>query len=356
MSTSAKHVPFLVFALLLAGCGDDSTPTQPEPVGRSGAPEVASSVAPVGSAALPTASNTWVTRATMSPLHISGITAGTAPNPAGVSIVYTFGGTNTIEDEGGTNFPVQAYNTVTDVWTVKTTRVPWSTRFNGVAKVGNRLYYNGGWVNEQPGDGYGDELTAYDYATDTQVPKAHMPRHTADGITGVIGNIIYVLPGTCGGEGWPFPGWCEREEFRRLFRYDAVADKWGTRTLAPHFHISGAGAAIDGKFYVAAGLDSVDRPSAPLDVYDPATNHWRTLAPMPGAGRAIGTALGGKLYVITIADGHLFAYNPATNTWATKRALPAGAGALTVARVVINDQIYLFTVGTGGAPSALYKP
>jgi hypothetical protein len=278
-----------------------------------------------------------------------------APNPAGVSIVYTFGGTNSDAEGGTTNLPVRAYNTVTDVWTVKTTRVPYSTRFNGVAKIGNRLYYNGGWHNLQPGDFLGDELTAYDYATDTQVSKAHLPRHTADGITGVIGNIMYVLPGTCGGEFWPFPGWCETEPFRRLFRYDAVADKWGTRTLAPHFHINGAGAAINGKFYVAAGVDPAGA-SAQLDVYEPATNHWRTLAPMPAAGRAIGTALGGKLYVITITDGHLFVYNPANNTWATKRPLPAGAGANTVARVVINNQLYLFTVGTGGASSALYKP
>jgi len=349
-----KSLPLLVFAAMLGGCGDDSLPSQPETAAGASTAQAASGVT-VAAAAVPTASNTWVTRATMTSAAITGITAGMAPNSAGVNIVYTFGGTN-FEDEGGTNFPIQAYNTVTNVWTVKKTTVPFSTRFDGVANIGNLLYYSGGWVDEEPGDGYGDELTAYDYVHDVAIAKAHMPKHVADGITGVIGNIIYVLPGTCGGEGWPFVGWCGHEEFRRLFRYNTATDAWGTRTLAPHFHIGGAGAAINGKFYVAAGHDSAaHRPSSQLDVYDPATNHWRTLAPMPGAGNAIGTQLGGKLYVIT-RDRHLYVYNPATNTWATKRSPPAAAGLETVALVVIKDQLYLFTVGTHGAPSALYKP
>ncbi|MGN6168599.1 MAG: kelch repeat-containing protein [Solirubrobacteraceae bacterium] len=311
----------------------------------------------MAAAVLPT-TNTWVSRAAPTPTTaLTGFTAGMAPNAAGQSIVYTFGGQN-CDNECGYGFPTVAYNTVTDVWTTKQTRSQFGERSNGVAKIGNTLYYSGGMEH----DGTGNEavdyaLVAYDYTNDVAVRRAAMPRPTAAGVTGVINNIMYVLPGICGTEDWPYNHNCEYPSFRRLFRYNPATDSWGTRRLSPHFHIDGAGAAIAGRFYVVGGADSTGHAVTQLDAYDPATDHWQTLAPLPGGagGPAIGTALGSKLYII-LRDHRLFVYNPATNAWTAKRALPAATFPQVAVRVVINNQLYLFVIGAGNQPTQLYRP
>src|SRR5690349_16374582 len=299
-----RLVPLAAFAMtsLVAGCNDSPAPTQP---GEAPVP-VGADVA-AAAAALPT-TNTWVARAAMTPtVELTGMTAGMAPNASGQSIVYAFGGED-CNSECGYGSSIPAYNTVTDVWAFKHTTSQFGRASNGVAKIGNTLYYSGGTEHDGTGGiAVDDALVAYDYANDTDVRRAPMPRPTADGVTGVINNIMYVLPGICGTEDWPYNHNCEYPWFRRLFRYNPATDSWGTRRLSPHFHIDGAGAAISGKFYVVGGTDSTQHAVTQLDAYDPATDHWQTLAPLPGGagGPAIGTALGSKLYVI-LRDHRLF--------------------------------------------------
>ncbi len=141
------------------------------------------------------------------------------------------------------------------------------------------------------------------------------PKWTAEGVTGVIDGKLYVLPGACDANGWPRPGYCEVEQIRRLYRYNPTTNKWASRKQAPHFHRGGAAGVIGGKLYVAGGVKGIGgrEPVADLDVYDPGTDSWKTLAPMPRAGRANGTALAGKLYVVVGTDA--FVYNPGTNRW-----------------------------------------
>jgi hypothetical protein len=83
------------------------------------------------------------------------------------------------------------------------------------------------------------------------------------------------------------------------------------------------------------------QPVADLDVYDPATDTWKTLAPIPTAGKAIGTALQGKLYVI--AGSNAYVYNPGTNRWSPIAAPRWRHEA--VVRVVLNGKPRLLAVG-----------
>ena len=85
---------------------------------------------------------------------------------------------------------------------------------------------------------------------------------------------------------------------------------------------------LGGRFYAVGGLDSLDNPVAALDRYDPATNSWKTLAPLPSAGSARGAVLQGKLFVVvrvstssTTFIRRAYAYDHATNRW-TSRAAP----------------------------------
>ncbi len=83
------------------------------------------------------------------------------------------------------------------------------------------------------------------------------------------------------------------------------------------------------------------QPVADLDVYDPATDTWTTRAPIPTAGRAIGTALQGKLYVI--AGSNAYVYDPGSNKWSSIAAPTWDHDG--VVRIVINGKPKLLAVG-----------
>ncbi len=326
------HLTFAVSLLALVSCGEDRGPTQPNTAGEP-APDAAS---------LALASNTWTAKAPYPYLFGSlGLSAGVFPNAAGQSIVYTFGGTG---DEGGTGVSIFAYNVATNTWTT-TGYEPRVDGFfmNGVGRIGSQLYFSGGRFSYQGGEEGSQATFAYDPAANRLTRKADMPRYTAEGVSGVIDGRLWVLPGICDDAYWPFPGYCAQKPIRQLYRYDPAKNTWVLRKACPHYHDGAAGGVINGKFYVADGNASAD-----LDVYDPTTDTWRTLAPVPTAGRAIGTVLGGKLWVIvgnfySGSAQHTYAYDPGTNTWKS-RAAPTWAH-FAVVPVTLNGQADLLAVG-----------
>jgi hypothetical protein len=304
---------------LLAACSSDHGLTQP---GTDQTPSFA------------LASNSWTLKA---PAH-SGVfasSAGTAPNPAGESIVYKFGGR---DGEGGTNWPVEAYNVATNSWTTKSARVG-VFNSNGVAKISTLLYFSGGSPVVETPTSYTNLVWAYDYTNDVMIQRASLPLVSGEGVSGAIDGKLYVLPGACSGERYPQPGYCAEERTRRFYRYNPATDTWVSRPASPHYHRLGAAGVLGGKLYVAAGFSNFTRV-ANLDVY-PATDSWKTLAPVPTGGRAHGAVLGGRFYVIT--EGGTYAYNPATDTWAT-RASPS-EGHDDVVTVRLNGAARLMAVG-----------
>jgi N-acetylneuraminic acid mutarotase len=133
-----------------------------------------------------------------------------------------------------------------------------------------------------------------------------------------------------------------------VWEYDPAGKAWTAKKKmpAPAHHIMTA--ALDGKLYVFGGfkLPTTVRAWQPTNgawAYDPSSDSWKELAPMPtprGAGQAV--AVGGKIYVIGGANsnqpGHLDAplmprdaqtvvgtveaYDPAINTWESRAPMP----------------------------------
>jgi hypothetical protein len=339
MSRPSTFYPMLTFSMLaLAACGETTTPTQPDMAGN-----------PEPAALSLAAANTWTPRAgPVFDQYTGNYSLGMAPNSAGQSIVYTFGSVS--GDDGATGGRVQAYNVSTNTWKFMAA-VARIYNPNGIGKIGNKLYFSGGFIE---GGGLPDasrELWAYDYSKDLMIRKAPLPIFSAEGVSGVIDGKLYVLPGACNGNGYPNAGYCVEEQTRRFYRYDPVTNSWVTRRAAPNFHRRGAAAVIDGKLYVAGGIAGFDTPVAALDVYDPTTNTWRTLAPMPKGGGAAGAGLQGQFYVVV--GGQTYAYNRATNQWKTRAAAPSG-GFGSVTRVTRDGNSYLF-MATGNQ-SWLYTP
>ena len=179
---------------------------------------------------------------------------------------------------------------------------------------------------------------------------ADMPKASAEGVTGAFGGKLYVLPGLCNSIAAPARH-CVEEPIRRLYRYNPATNKWAARKSAPHYHRLGAGGFIGGKFYVVGGFNGY-QPVADLDVYDPATDTWTTRAPLPAAGRAIGTALESKLYVI--AGSNAYVYDPGTNKWSSIAAPKWDHEG--VVRIVINGKPKLLAAGGLTAESLLTTP
>lgn len=299
-------------SLALTACAEDRTPTQPESGAEPAAASLAAALTP----------NTWTLKAAPSNgAFVNGLSAGVVPDASGQSIVYTLGGR---DDDGGCGANILTYKIGTNTWSSKGYD-PLVDVFNsnGVGKIGNTLYISGG-ESYCGGSWHIDgRFWAYDPATNTLTAKPNPPKSTADGVTGVIDGKLYVLPGMCSSDFYPFPSNCDNQPYRRLFRYNPATNYWATKRPAPHYHASGAAGVIDGKFYVAGGSNNYgSQLEASLDRYDPATDTWTTLAPLPTAGAARGAVLQGKLFVVvqTTTARRAYAYDPASNKWTAKAA------------------------------------
>jgi hypothetical protein len=135
---------------------------------------------------------------------------------------------------------------------------------------------------------------------------------------------------------------------------------WYIKTDMPTSRRNPAAVELDDMIYVIGGLDS-DRIGA-VERYDPSTDDWETMAPLPSPQAFIvAGAVGGRIYVIGGSDeggklGIVQEYNPATDSWTTRAEMPtprddAMAG-------VVDDKIYVIGGWDGGALDAVeeYDP
>jgi N-acetylneuraminic acid mutarotase len=351
----SRHLPYAigltVGALGFAACDEEPTTQPSRPADPSLAPP-----------SLAAASNGWSPIAPMPLQAGQGPAIGVVPSSVGRSKAYVFGGT---DGEGGSGAATRVYDVAANTWRVISNATPtrvFAFNLNGVGNVRDKLYFSGG---KDYGSGtltFTNAVWEFDPVTETLSRKADMPLFTADGVTGVIGDRLYVLPGSCSGDRYPNPGFCAQEPIRKLFRYNPATDIWVTRASAPHFHKSGVGGVINDKLFVAGGQDDHLNPTRNLDVYDPATNTWKTLAPLPAAlNSVVGAVLQGQLFVIgtnSVGSIRHYAYNPASNKWNAK-AVPSHYGG-PAAKVFLNGSSRLLVLegGTVDIPdrSQLYTP
>ncbi len=111
--------------------------------------------------------------------------------------------------------------------------------------------------------------------------------------------------------------------------YDPQSGNWTPTATMPEPRDAGAGAFIDGKYYLTGGWGNSGPTLTTLDIYDPVTDTWSTGAPIPHGYGGSGTAVvGGKLYVVGGCDattcGHtdVQIYDPADNTWSRGAGYP----------------------------------
>ena len=195
------------------------------------------------------------------------------------------------------------------------------------------------------------------------VKLAPFPEPAEELLGAAAGGKLYVFAGLA-------PGWKPKA---LVYEYDPATDKWSKKkpmALASH-HV--ALTELNGKIYAFGGFVlPATGPAAwqPVDnayEYDPATDSWKALAPMPSKRGAAGAAaVGGKLYVIGGASmlpgskdtsihparAHrsvttVEEYDPATNTWRERSQMPTPRNHLAIGAV--SGKIYVLGGRIGAA-------
>lgn len=136
--------------------------------------------------------------------------------------------------------------------------------------------------------------------------------------------------------------------------YDPAVDRWRLGAPMPFAAASSASAVIGGRIYVAGGLVG-DSTTAAAAMYDPAADSWRAIAPMPaGRDHAASATDGRRLFVfggraqgpgerrrVTNGCADVQIYDPATDSWRTSADAGAGVAPLPQARGGMGKAVYL---------------
>lgn len=129
---------------------------------------------------------------------------------------------------------------------------------------------------------------------------------------------------------------------------------WNIRTPPPAKMAEVGVATLDGRIYVVGGTEQVAHEppmwaSTLAMSYDPVTDSWRRLAPLPLGLSHVGVAaLGHTLYAVggftgiihLDAQSSLFEYDPRKDSWRRLRDMPAALGS--VSAVAIDGKLNIF--------------
>ena len=151
-----------------------------------------------------------------------------------------------------------------------------------------------------------------------------------------------------------------------IYEYDPGPDKWTKKKSMPVMTHHQAQATVNGKLYIFGGcLRAITGEAGTTNVweFDPVTNAYRALAPMPVKRCSMkAEEVGGKMYVIggleplengkgTRVTGRNEMYDPATNTWTERSPMPTARDHAYSG--VVNGKIYVIggRIGAGNVPA-----
>jgi N-acetylneuraminic acid mutarotase len=138
--------------------------------------------------------------------------------------------------------------------------------------------------------------------------------------------------------------------------YNPATDSWTTKASMPTKRVSFATAVYQNKIYVFGGQILVAGHRVVVnvsEVYDPATDTWETIAPVPHLGEdfAANVVVGDKIYAISTYND---VYDPATDTWTTKAQIPEAVAHS--ANAVVDNKIYVISGTRYGNVPSYYVP
>jgi N-acetylneuraminic acid mutarotase len=273
---------------------------------------------------------------------LSGLSSGTYPISAsktGNSFTPASQQVTIGPDQTGVNFDLQLYT-----WRALAS-LPTPRYDLGAAMAANgKIYAIGGRDGStQNGEAVGTN-EEYDPVTNTWTPRSSMPTARFGlGVVAANGKVYAV-----GGAPCIYLASCNM--LSTLEEYDPETDTWTSRPGMPTARYTlGVAATSDGKIYAIGGSDTSLSYSQlnTVEVFDPGTNTWSTVAGMSAGRLAPGVAVTSddKIYVVgggVDAYGinkNMEIYNPKTNTWTPAAPMSMDYGFRSVA-AGSNDKIY----------------
>ncbi|MFP6664719.1 MAG: kelch repeat-containing protein [Deltaproteobacteria bacterium] len=190
------------------------------------------------------------------------------------------------------------YDPGEDTWTEKSSMPAGTQRgASAVAAIGGRIYVAGGLRNGTQAD-----FSVYDPAADSWEILTDVPSALEHAAVGAVDGVLYLLGGRDGG----ITG-----VSAAVHAYDTASGEWALRADIPTPRGGVAGAVLGGRIYVLGGEGNPAPGSRgvfdDVEVYDPVSNTWEVLAPMPFPRHGMGAAgLFGQIFVPGGADQQAF--------------------------------------------------
>jgi N-acetylneuraminic acid mutarotase len=230
------------------------------------------------------------------------------------------------------------------------------------AAIGDSLFAVGGEQKRTPttdATKASDELWIYDAKADKWTQGANMPGGRNHPAVAALDGKLYVFGGynfpCCANYPWPYGE-------TNAWQYDPKTNAW--KTLAPVPRRLGAGLAVPfgGKIYVMAGTDTGEFHSlAVVHEYDPVANSWKARASMKNAREHTkGVVVDSLIYVIgghskpgatKVNQAAVEAYSPKSDKWYDKGSMPTPRGGIGLS--YLGGKIYVF--GGEGADFTLFN-
>ena len=261
--------------------------------------------------------------------------------------LYAVGG-STGWDQGLEIGDLEVFNPSSNRWTALAP-MPTARTDLAAGSSGGLLYAIGGMTTSIVG-----VLEAYDPATNTWSSLQPMPTPRAGLGVGVVNGVLYAIggrteaPASTNGSGAMLNDLPQTPTSGVVEAYNPASNTWTTMPPLPSARAHLAIGVINGLIYAVGGSDGTSA-RASLYVFDPSTSQWRSRAPMHHARSALAVAvLDGKLYaiggfVVYSETRVVEVYDPGTDTWSEDAPLVEVRQAMLAG--VLNGRIY----SAGGA-------
>jgi N-acetylneuraminic acid mutarotase len=220
-----------------------------------------------------------------------------------------------------------------------------------VAELGGKIYVMGGFKF------YGlvtsRAVEVYDPQTNRWEEKAPLPAGRHHAAEAVVGGRLYLIGGYKRFLDWETLRTRKHQPTNQVWEYDPGQNRWRERAPMPTARGALAIGVIDGKIYAVGGGNAVGRGSwghgvNSFERYDPVTDTWQALPPMPTPRHHLTAAvLDGRLYAIGGRQAGLRSsmgvnemYDPNTQKWITRAPMPSKRSG--IAAAVLGRRIYVF--------------
>lgn len=244
----------------------------------------------------------------------------------------------------------EAYDPAKDAWS-RIADMPIAVTHAGVVADGDTIWMVGGLLGDYPDNPSTSDVWKYDTKTNIWTRGPSLPLARGSGGLVLLGRELHLIGGFN-------PDGETDATTHYVLNLDAARPAWRTAAPLPVARTHMGAAAVGGKIYIVGGVRGRDETAKNLsDVYryDPATNAWSAVASLPkarshfasstvvtGDGRIviIGGVYNGRVPLTNVTE-----YNPLTNRWTELDPIPEPRKA-PVAQI-IGDHLIVATGSPG---------